>query len=194
MTEPATTGASADAIELLTSQHAEVEQLWSQLQAAHEAGAGGQAELAQHIVSLLSQHDALETQLLYPELHEHGGEAGRRMSEHGLEEHQQVRDLLEAVDGADIADEAVFTLLSRAMGMVIDHVAEEEEQMFPVLRRACGQERLSELGEEMARAKKLAPTHPHPSTPNSKLGATIAGAVSGVVDRARDAVRQGRPR
>jgi hypothetical protein len=42
----------------------------------------------------------------------------------------------------------------------------------------------------MAEMDRMAPTHPHPHTPDSTLGATVAGAVSAVVDRARDAVRE----
>jgi len=39
----------------------------------------------------------------------------------------------------------------------------------------------------MAKMMNNAPTHPHPSTPDSKLGATGAGAVADAVDRMREA-------
>jgi hypothetical protein len=44
------------------------------------------------------------------------------------------------------------------------------------------------LGEKMANMMKTAPTHPHTSMPDSKVGAKVAGAVSGMVDKARDAM------
>jgi hypothetical protein len=47
-----------------------------------------------------------------------------------------------------------------------------------------------DLGTRMAEMHRMAPTHPHPHTPDSKVGATVAGAVSAVVDRARDAMRE----
>lgn len=189
MNADATTEAPADAIELLTEQHREVRRLWSHLQTARITGSETQNDFAQQIVTMLSQHDALETQLLYPELRSSGGEEGRRMSDHSLKEHQQVRELLSEVDGQDVTDERVFGKLSACITMVMDHVAEEEREMFPLLRSVCDESRLVELGRRMATMEKVAPTHPHPHTPDSKLGATIAGTVSGVMDRARDAVR-----
>ncbi len=185
-----TVGARSDAIELLTSHHREVEQLWSRIQAAHERGAEVQQDEAQALIRLLSQHDAIETQLLYPELRKLGDQ-GREKSDHSLQEHQKVRDLLKEVDKGDVRDEATFRTLAECMQEVQHHVQEEESQIFPMLRDGCSPERLMDLGEKMATAMKTAPTHPHPMTPDSKAGATIAGAVSGVVDRAKDALRGG---
>jgi hemerythrin superfamily protein len=182
-------GASPDAIELLTSHHREVEQLWTQVQASHASGTEVQTELAQEIVTILSQHDAIETQFLYPELRSTEATGGEQLSEHSLEEHQQVRELLTEVDGKDVRDESVYSALAQCISNVMDHVAEEEQQIFPLLRQSVSQERLTELGQQMAAAMKMAPTHPHPTTPNSKIGATVAGAVTGVMDKARDAVR-----
>src|SRR4051794_26316885 len=94
-----TTGARADAIELLSSHHRDVEQLWTQAQAAH-SGSDRQlaTDLGLRIITLLSQHDAIETQFLYPALRD-VGTAGDRLADHSLEEHQKVRELLKAADG-----------------------------------------------------------------------------------------------
>jgi hemerythrin superfamily protein len=138
-------------------------------------------------VTALSQHDAIETQLLYPELRGLGDQ-GRQLSDHSLEEHQRVRELLKEVDGKDPRDDAVFTSLGSCIALVMDHVREEEGVIFPLLRAKCDPDRLRQLGERMQSTMKMAPTHPHPSTPNSKIGATVAGAAAGVADRVRDAV------
>jgi hemerythrin superfamily protein len=181
---------STDAIEFLTAQHREVDQWWSQLRDARPAGVGGQ-DVAQRIVTLLSQHDALETQILYPELRKLGDQ-GRQLADHGLEEHQRIRELLKEVDGRDPRDDATFTTLASCVSTVMDHVAEEEGLIFPLLRQHLDDEQLRSMGDHMRRMMSMAPTHPHPSTPNNKLGATIAGAVAGAADKVRDAVT-GRP-
>lgn len=192
METPGTTGTDADIIELLVGQHREVEQRWTALQDARLAGsagsAGSHAELGRSIVALLSQHDALETQVLYPELRERAGDEGRRLAEHSLGEHRQVRELLARVDGKDPADEAVFTMFQECLAAVVAHVQEEEGRIFPLLRAEVDQDRLVELGRKLASAQGMAPTHPHPHTPDGKLGATVGGTVSGLVDKARDAV------
>jgi hemerythrin superfamily protein len=187
MNQTATTGTRADAIELLTAQHRDVEQLWSQAQRARADGDAALAQdLATRIITMLSQHDAIETMQLYPALRK-AGEHGDRMADHALEEHQAVRELLAAADGKDVMDAAVWRSLTEALTDVQHHVEEEEGELFPALR-TLGQERLTELGDAMELAMKMAPTHPHPSTPSSGIGATVVGAVAGAVDRARDAV------
>jgi hemerythrin superfamily protein len=184
------TGATVDAIELLISQHREVDTLWTEVQMLHREGSQAQAAPAQEIVTKLSRHDAIETQFLYPELRKLD-DAGSELADHSLEEHQRIRELLRDVDGRDPRDESVYATLSQAVSAVMAHVQEEETQIFPLLRQRLEEGRVTELGEKMQSAMKLAPTHPHPSTPNNKLGATVAGAVAGVVDRARDAVTGG---
>jgi hemerythrin superfamily protein len=182
----------ADAVQFLTAQHRHVESLWSQVQSGGVNGSGTVADPARQIVRLLSQHDAIETQLLYPELRDVAGDEGRRLSDHSLDEHQQVRELLKDVDRADEFDQQAYSTLERCIAAVNEHVAEEEGVIFPLLRQRCTDERLRQLGSKMADMMSKAPTHPHPSTPDSKLGATVAGAVSGAVDRVRDAARDDR--
>jgi hypothetical protein len=50
---------------------------------------------------------------------------------------------------------------------------------------------LDELGKRMEKAKKLAPTRPHPRAPDQPPGILAAGMVAAVMDRARDMVRDG---
>jgi hemerythrin superfamily protein len=187
MQDTPTTGARADAIELLTTQHRDVDQLWSQAQVARRDGDHDLAQdLAGRIITMLSKHDAIETMLLYPALRQAGGQ-GDAQADHALEDHQRIRELLADADGRDVDDEGAWQSLRTALDSVVQHVQEEEGQMFPTLR-GLGQEKVTELGDAMEKAWKTAPTHPHPSTPNSGIGATVVGAVAGVVDRARDAI------
>lgn len=183
------TGAKADIIEHLTSEHRQVEQLWSQLQVAHTHGDRVQADLGQEIVRMLSQHDAIELQVLYPEVRKALAD-GDNLAEHSLDEHQVIRDLLSEVDGKDPGDAEVFATFGNILVRVQEHVREEEGTLFPLLRANCSEEQLMNLGEMLDKAEKIAPTHPHPHTPDSKLGATVAGAAASMVDKVRDAVSQ----
>ena len=180
------TGEDRDLIEHLTSEHRQVEQMWAELQEAHATGGPTQEELGRQIVKALSQHDALELQLLYPAL----ARAGREeLAEHAKEEHAEVRRLLNEVDGKDPVDEAVFTKLAEILTNVDAHVAEEEGTMFPYLRANLSSQELIDLGRRSEQAEKLAPTHPHPTTPDGKVGATVAGGMAGLVDKAKDAIK-----
>jgi hemerythrin superfamily protein len=185
-----TTGARTDAIELLSDQHREIEQLWEQ---AERACRNGDHDLTRHLVdrliTLLSQHDAIEAQVLYPTLRGLGAR-GDELTDHSLHQHQIVRELLHEVDGKDHRDTEVWVALARCMHDVFRHAQEEEQQAFPMLR-TLGQETLDELGDTMQAVMPLAPTHPHPSTPDSGLGATVVGPIMGAVDKVRDALRPG---
>jgi hypothetical protein len=180
------TGPLTDAIQLLTVQHRDVERRWSELQAARASGSGDQPSLAADIVRLLATHDAVETMVLYPALR-HLGEEGRRLTEVCLDDHHRVRELLSEVDGADITDDGAFSILETCLSAVSQHVAEEEQEVFPLLRRSLSADRVMQLGDELRAAMEVAPTHPHRHMPDSKFGATVAGAMAGIVDRARDA-------
>ena len=52
------------------------------------------------------------------------------------------------------------------------------------------QQAFEELGQALHKAKKVAPTRPHPHIPDQPLGEAVLGAV---YDRLRDRI-QGRPR
>ncbi|MBV9952075.1 MAG: hemerythrin domain-containing protein [Acidimicrobiia bacterium] len=182
-----TTGARIDAVELLTSQHREVEQLWSQVNERGASGPDQQGELVRQIVRLLSQHDAVETRLLYPAVRE--VEGGDALADHSLDEHQEIRECLKEVDRADAIDPSVLSRLGECIEAVQRHVQEEEGVIFPKLRAAMSQEQLYDLGGDMAYATEKGPTHPHPTTPNNPVGAAVAGAVTGAMDRARDAIK-----
>lgn len=181
------TGTRADIIEHLTREHREVEQLWSQLQVVHGKGNQVEAELGQRIVKKLSQHDATELQVLYPGIRDHVPN-GDKLADHALEEHSEVRDLLTQVDEKDPADESVFATFTKILESVQHHVEEEEASLFPKLREHCSAEELHKMGEMLEKAESMAPTHPHPHTPDSQLGATVAGAAAGAMDKARDAL------
>ena len=68
----------------------------------------------------------------------------------------------------------------------VDHVADEEREHFPQLRASLPREDLVELASKVETAKRLAPTRPHPSSPNSELFHKVVGPGVGLVDRLRD--------
>jgi hypothetical protein len=67
-------------------------------------------------------------------------------------------------------------------------VQEEENELFPEMRAAVSEDQLRAMGAEIAAAKKMAPTHPHPNAPSTPPGNIVAGAAAAVMDKVRDAV------
>jgi hypothetical protein len=72
---------------------------------------------------------------------------------------------------------------------LLHHIDEEEEpKLFPEMQAALSQEEQEDLGKKITQAKKLAPTRPHPSAPDSPPGDIILGVPTGIMDRIRDAM------
>ena len=164
--DPATTPpAEADLLEQLAFEHRQIERLWSELQLAHlrqiEAehrpdagyGSGGQHELSRRIVTILTEHEALELELLYPTV---GQVVGEELAYHSRADHEEVRQLLDRVDGEDPTEETVFQAFTSIMRKVMAHIEEEERIAFPMLRAVLTSQELEEMGRS-ARAKRLAP-------------------------------------
>lgn len=175
-----------DAIELLTTDHAEVEQMFRQVESMPESDSRNQ--LVGDIVRELSVHAAIEEQILYPAMRKALPD-GDTLVQEAIEEHQQVKETLSAIERADSPDQR-DPLLVQLMGNVRHHVDEEETELFPKLRASIGQEELRTMGAELAKAKKLAPTHPHPNAPNTPPGNVVGGAAAALIDKARDAFRR----
>ncbi len=72
------------------------------------------------------------------------------------------------------------------MENVRHHVEEEESDFFPKVRRELSRTELADLGQALADAKKSAPTHPHPRSPDAPPVNAVVGAIAGVVDRVGD--------
>jgi len=143
-------GGADDLLELLAHQHRQVEQFWTQLDAAHASGDGALAELVPELVELLLRHDAIETALLYPELSGVADGRGQELSEQSLRDHQAVRDQLRRVLGADPADDQTFTMLAQCVSDVQRHAHEEEHEVFPLLRTHIDAARRAELCAQVA--------------------------------------------
>jgi hemerythrin superfamily protein len=182
--EPVT--APVDAITLLVQDHRSVTALWQQARAQ-----GPNAALVDEIIRRLSVHDGIEKQVLYPVVRDRVA-GGQAMAERSLREHQAVEELLAAVERTDLDSADAMRLLGETMDNVAEHVAEEEAQIFPALEAALDPQELVLLGEQLRAAKAIAPTHPHPASPNEGLAGKVAGLAGAVMDTAKDAVI-GRP-
>jgi hemerythrin superfamily protein len=153
-------GGSNDPLDFLTHQHRQVEQVWTQLQAAHANEDDVQAELVEQLVAMLLTHDAIETELLYPAVRAHGGEQGAEIADHSLDEHENIREQLRRVDGTDPLDEEMWDALSQCIDAVNHHVVEEETIVFPLLREHWGADEQAEMCERMAEMLEASPTYP----------------------------------
>ena len=133
----------ADLLGRLSFEHREIDRLWAQLQLAHRRRLDDQHQLFRQIVTLLSEHEAMELELLYPVV---GDVVGEELAEHARHDHADIRIALDDVDGCDPADDEVFVALGLVMTRVLAHFEEEERIAFPMLRAIMPAEELAALG------------------------------------------------
>lgn len=175
-----------DAITLLKADHKTVEDLFKKFEKAGERATKTKADLVGRIVRELSIHAVIEEEIFYPAIRQAVPEVASTVLE-SLEEHHIVKWTLSELDSMSADDERFDAKTTVLIESVRHHVKEEEGELFPKVRDALGRNVLGELGDTIADRKKTAPTHPHPKAPDTPPGNVVAGAVSSILDRARDA-------
>lgn len=175
-----------DLVDILIEDHREVEGLFRELE--RPAGdAERQEQLVSAAIAELVRHSVAEEQYLYPVTRQVLPD-GDRIADREIEDHsaaEQVMKRLEAMRPDDPEfDSEVATLIAD----VREHIEDEETNLFPRLREACSQQQLADLGKKVERAKKMAPTRPHPSAPNTPPANKLLAPGTGLADRVRDAL------
>lgn len=139
-----------DALELLKEDHQKVKELFEQ---AEETGDQKEKEkIFSEIQAELETHARIEETVFYPAMQQH--EELKDMVLESIEEHRQIKTLLKEIDNLKSDSEKFEPKLAVLMENVEHHAEEEEEEkMFPKIRKICSQEDLEKLGEELAAAK-----------------------------------------
>jgi hemerythrin superfamily protein len=176
-----------DAINMLKEDHKTVERLFKRFEEAGDRAYVEKRNVADRIIEELAKHAAVEEQLFYPVARATVPGTDDVVLE-SLEEHHVVKWLLSELDGMDASDERFDAKMTVLIENVRHHVEEEEQEFFPKVRDELGRTALADLGEAMETAKRTAPTHPHPRSPDTPPGNAVVGITAGVVDRIGDTV------
>lgn len=180
--------AEPDAVDLLKEDHQEVEQLFSRFEGLGSGARKRRQQLVDRIIESLSMHAAIEEQVLYPAARKEVPDINDDVLE-ALEEHHIVKWTLSELEGLDADDERFVAKVTVLIESVRHHVEEEEQELFPQLRKAMGAARLRELGVELRAAKRSAPKRPHPRSPDTPPGNLIAQAMNAPLDVAAGLTR-----
>jgi hemerythrin superfamily protein len=171
-----------DAITLLKQDHKTVEQLFKRFEKTDDTAE--QRRIVDEIIRELSIHAAIEEQVFYPAIREAVPDAEDTVLE-SLEEHHVAKWVLsELVDMAPDAErfEAKVTVLIES---VRHHVEEEEEELFPEVRKELGRKKLAEVGDALEKAKRTAPRKPQPTMPDTPPGNITTSTASEALTQAK---------
>ena len=142
-----------DALALLTADHNRVRGLFTRFTSAHEADDTQEmATLAAEILTELDVHAEIEEQVFYPAISEASADIREIVTE-GVEEHHVVKHLSTEVRELAPGDEVWTAKIQVIIENVEHHAGEEEEQLFPAVRRALDTSALEQLALRMEALK-----------------------------------------
>ncbi len=179
-----TTQERTDLITVITNDHREVERVFTEL----ESGSGTpqhRRELTDHVIAELVRHSVAEEQFMYPAARKHLS-GGDKLADHEIEEHAEAEQVMKQLEDLEPTDPQFDQLLRQLIEDVRHHVQDEENDLLPKLQSACSDQELRDLGEKVLRAKKMAPTRPHPGAPDKPPANLILGPGAGLIDKIRD--------
>jgi len=134
-----------DALELLTSQHDEVEQLISEIENTDDRDQ--KREIFQELADKIAAHATIEEKLFYPSA------MSEKTSDtllESTEEHLVVKRVLADMLEMDPDEERFDAKLSVLKEVIRHHARDEEEgKLFPILRKQMSKDDLAGLGNEL---------------------------------------------
>ena len=141
-----------DAIEMLKSQHREVESLFAKFEQLGDNAAKSKQSIVDKIADALAMHATIEEKHFYPAV------KAKRTEDillEALEEHLGIKrviaDLLKIQASDDTFDAKVKVLKEQ----VEHHVKEEESDLFPKVRKVLDKTELTSLAATMERTMKV---------------------------------------
>jgi len=152
-----------DALELLMDQHEEVEGLIEQLENTDDSDA--KTELFRELADKLAAHSTIEEKIFYPAMM---ADKTRELLVESTEEHLSVKRLLADMMTLDVDDEHFDAKLSVLKEQIRHHAHDEEEdKLFPMVRKLFSRDELAAIGNEMlAMFEKLIARDPRRNVPS----------------------------
>jgi hemerythrin-like domain-containing protein len=175
-----------DALTLLKADHEAVERKFAKFEELGPRALKSKAAVVADVIEALSVHAAIEEQLLYPAVRARLADEDGQVLE-ALEEHHVVKWTLSELDGMSPDHERFDAKFIVLMESVRHHVKEEENELFPKVRKSFTRTELADLGDELAEAKLTAPTKPHPRSPDEPPMNEVAAATTNPLDALRNA-------
>lgn len=183
----------ANAFDVLAHDHQEVKRMLAELSKGPISATGAsddqlllRKKMAEQLIIEESRHEAVEEMYFWPAVREHLPD-GDRLADEATGQEQEAKEVLNKLDKLDANDEEFEQLISTFTAAAMEHITFEETQVWPGLRSALSSAAADELGDKLEKAKKTAPTRPHPHTPPSPGVLKATGPAAALADKARDA-------
>src|SRR5438067_11797635 len=136
-----------EAIQLLKDDHKKVEKIFSDLENKRDDRRALFPELDRE----LTIHAEIEEKIFYPATKE--AEPTRDLVLESIEEHKQIKMVLSDLEKTDNTTEVWGAALKVLKEDVMHHVGEEENELFPKVKKVLSKQQLEDLGTRMEELK-----------------------------------------
>jgi hemerythrin superfamily protein len=184
MEEPMADEDAKDMVSVLVRDHEEIKEYFRKIESAGDAKT--RRDTADALTAEVARHSVAEEMYVYPAAREALPD-GDKLVDEEIEEHSEAEKLLKRWEGMDGDDPEFMSVFQEIKKGLLHHIDEEEEpKLFPAMQRHLTTDQLDDLGDKITKAKKLAPTRPHPSAPDEPPMNKVLGVPTGIIDRVRD--------
>lgn len=152
-------GVQRDILALLALDHREAEALFTQLEQAPPGGSV-RRELLNRVTRALVRHSVAEESYLHPVVRRRL-EGGNRIVDMETNEHADAEELLDMLRSLHDRHVEFDIILGQLRAEMHDHMHDEEQILFPEVRRRALREELVALGRDLEEARKRPPAHQH---------------------------------
>lgn len=171
-----------DVIRILLEQHAQVRELFAEIQ---QASADLRQEPFDRLRALLAVHETGEELVLRPKAED---SAWKDVATERNQEESEANEVLKHLEELDTTTEAFLSALQDFEKSVDEHAEAEESEEFPRVLRALDEDERRRLGARLQAVEKMAPTHPHPTAAGSTTAQALTGPFAAMMDKVRDAL------
>ncbi len=134
--KPHAAAAAPDAIELLTSDHANVKALFEQYQGLSERAHATKKKLATEICLELTRHTTAEEEIFYPAVRACARD-NEDLVDEAVVEHASAKQLIAQILAMEPGDALYDAKIKVLSDQIEHHVEEEENEMFPKARKSA---------------------------------------------------------
>ncbi|GAC1583765.1 MAG: hemerythrin domain-containing protein [Polyangiales bacterium] len=143
-----------DALKLLKQDHKVVKELFEKVDSMSDRALKAKRLTVDKIIAELSIHAQIEEKIFYPSIRSASAEIESVVLE-SFEEHAIGKRLLSELKTMSAEDERFDAKVTVLKEMVEHHVEEEEDELFPKVRRAMDAKALEALGQKLEQAKHV---------------------------------------
>ncbi|MBW3619591.1 MAG: hemerythrin domain-containing protein [Actinobacteria bacterium] len=182
-----------DAVTLLEAQHERFRELFGDFRGLAKRPSQKKQDLVRTMITELVKHAEIEEQIFYPAVREEV-DGVEDLVDEDLEEHHAVELLLDELDHLSVEAARYDAKVTVVIENVEHHMEEEESDLFPRVREQLSEERRRALGGAMEAMWKVAPSRPHPASPDTPPANMVAGLPAAALDLGVNVIRYARKR